>query len=35
MSVIGYDDIDIAAYNGLTTMRQPLEASGQQRARRS
>ncbi|MEP6661083.1 MAG: LacI family DNA-binding transcriptional regulator [Acidimicrobiales bacterium] len=29
VSVIGYDDIDIAAYSGLTTMRQPLEASGQ------
>ena len=29
VSVIGYDDIDLAAYSGLTTVRQPLEASGQ------
>jgi DNA-binding LacI/PurR family transcriptional regulator len=29
VSVIGYDDIDLAAYTGLTTVRQPLEASGQ------
>jgi len=29
LSVIGYDDIDLAAYSGLTTVRQPLEASGQ------
>ena len=29
VSVIGYDDIDVAAYSGLTTVRQPLEASGQ------
>ena len=29
VSVIGYDDIDLATYSGLTTVRQPLEASGQ------
>ena len=29
VSVIGYDDIDIAAYSGLTTVRQPLEVSGE------
>ena len=29
VSVIGYDDIDLASYSGLTTVRQPLEASGQ------
>ncbi len=29
VSVIGYDDIDLAAYSGLTTVRQPLEMSGQ------
>ena len=29
VSVIGYDDIDLAAYSGLTTVRQPLEVSGQ------
>jgi DNA-binding LacI/PurR family transcriptional regulator len=29
VSVIGYDDIDLAAYSGLTTVHQPLEASGQ------
>lgn len=28
VSVIGYDDIDIAAYVGLATVRQPLELSG-------
>ena len=29
VSVIGYDDIHLAAYSGLTTVRQPLEMSGQ------
>jgi alpha-glucosidase len=29
VSIIGYDDIDLAAYSGLTTVRQPLEVSGQ------
>ena len=28
LSVVGFDDIAFAAYNGLTTIRQPLEASG-------
>lgn len=28
ISVIGFDDIEVAAYVGLTTVRQPLEASG-------
>jgi LacI family transcriptional regulator len=28
LSVIGFDDIEIAAYAGLTTIRQPLHASG-------
>ena len=28
VSVVGYDDIDIAAHSLLTTVRQPLEASG-------
>ena len=28
LSVIGYDDIDLAALVGLTTVRQPLETSG-------
>jgi DNA-binding LacI/PurR family transcriptional regulator len=30
LSVIGYDDIEVAEYLGLTTMRQPMFASGQQ-----
>ena len=29
LSVTGYDDIHLAAYSGLTTVRQPLEPSGQ------
>lgn len=29
LSVVGYDDIDLATYFGLTTVRQPLEFSGQ------
>jgi len=29
VSVVGYDDIDIAAHSLLTTVRQPLEASGE------
>jgi DNA-binding LacI/PurR family transcriptional regulator len=29
LSVIGYDDIDLAAYSGLTTVRQPLKVSGE------
>jgi DNA-binding LacI/PurR family transcriptional regulator len=28
LSVVGFDDIEVAAYVGLTTVRQPLEASG-------
>lgn len=28
LSVIGYDDIDLAIYSGLSTVRQPLETSG-------
>ena len=28
LSVVGYDDIDLAAPMGLTTVRQPLERSG-------
>ena len=28
-TVVGYDDIDIAAHSLLTTVRQPLEASGE------
>ena len=28
LSVIGYDDIDLSAYAGLTTIRQPLFDSG-------
>jgi DNA-binding LacI/PurR family transcriptional regulator len=28
LSVVGFDDIEIAAYAGLTTIRQPLNASG-------
>ena len=29
LSVTGYDDIDLAAYSGLSTVRQPLERSGE------
>ena len=29
LSVTGYDDIDLAAYSGLSTIRQPLENSGE------
>ncbi len=32
VSVIGYDDIDLAAYSGLTTVRQPLKVSGERGA---
>ncbi|MCC6438402.1 MAG: LacI family DNA-binding transcriptional regulator [Acidimicrobiales bacterium] len=32
LSLIGYDDIDIAAFVGLSTIRQPLELSGQRAA---
>ncbi|MYS88719.1 substrate-binding domain-containing protein [Streptomyces sp. SID5464] len=28
LSVVGFDDLDVAAYVGLTTVRQPLRASG-------
>jgi DNA-binding LacI/PurR family transcriptional regulator len=28
VSVVGYDDIDLAALMGITTVRQPLERSG-------
>jgi DNA-binding LacI/PurR family transcriptional regulator len=28
LAVIGFDDIDVADYIGLTTVRQPLEESG-------
>ena len=33
VSVIGFDDIDVAAYVGLTTVRQPLYRSGEHGAR--
>ena len=32
LSVIGFDDIEIAAYAGLTTVRQPLFESGRRGA---
>jgi LacI family transcriptional regulator len=32
LSVIGFDDIEIARYVGLTTVAQPLEASGRRAA---
>ncbi len=32
VSVIGYDDIDLAAYSELTTVRQPLKVSGERGA---
>ena len=28
LSVVGFDDVEVAAYIGLTTVRQPLEESG-------
>lgn len=33
LSVIGFDDIEVAAYLGLTTVRQPLLESGRRGAR--
>jgi DNA-binding LacI/PurR family transcriptional regulator len=33
LSVVGFDDVDIAAHAGLTTVRQPLVESGRQAAR--
>jgi DNA-binding LacI/PurR family transcriptional regulator len=33
LSVIGFDDVDVAAHAGLTTIRQPLVESGRQAAR--
>jgi LacI family transcriptional regulator/LacI family repressor for deo operon, udp, cdd, tsx, nupC, and nupG len=33
LSVVGFDDVDIAAHAGLTTIRQPLVESGRQAAR--
>lgn len=33
LSVVGFDDLDVAAYVGLTTVRQPLHASGEAAAR--
>lgn len=33
LAVVGFDDIDIADYLGLTTIRQPLEGSGKEAAR--
>jgi DNA-binding LacI/PurR family transcriptional regulator len=33
LSVIGFDDIELASAIGLTTVRQPLRASGQAGAR--
>ena len=32
LSIIGYDDIDLASLSGLTTIRQPLETSGERAA---
>ena len=32
IAVVGFDDIDIADYLGLTTVRQPLEESGREAA---
>ena len=34
LSVVGFDDIDSAAFLGLSTIRQPLERSGAEGARR-
>jgi DNA-binding LacI/PurR family transcriptional regulator len=34
LSVIGFDDIESAAFLGLSTIRQPLERSGAEGARR-
>jgi DNA-binding LacI/PurR family transcriptional regulator len=33
LSVVGFDDVDLAALVGLTTVRQPIAESGQQAAR--
>ena len=33
LSVIGFDDVELARYVGLTTVAQPLESSGAQGAR--
>ena len=33
LSVVGFDDIQVAGYVGLTTVRQPLEESGRRGAR--
>jgi DNA-binding LacI/PurR family transcriptional regulator len=33
LSVIGFDDIEVAAYVGLTTVRQPLVESGRRGAK--
>jgi DNA-binding LacI/PurR family transcriptional regulator len=33
LSIVGYDDLDIATYLGLTTIRQPLFESGMEGAR--
>ena len=33
LSVVGFDDIEVAAYVGLTTVRQPLVESGRRGAR--
>jgi DNA-binding LacI/PurR family transcriptional regulator len=32
LAVVGFDDIDIADYIGLTTVKQPLEGSGREAA---
>ena len=32
LSVVGFDDIEVSAYVGLTTVRQPLEQSGRRGA---
>jgi LacI family transcriptional regulator len=34
LSVIGFDDLEIASYVGLTTVRQPLEDSGRRAVER-
>ena len=33
MSVVGFDDVEVSGYAGLTTVRQPLFESGQLAAR--
>jgi DNA-binding LacI/PurR family transcriptional regulator len=33
LSVVGFDDVDAAAYAGLTTVHQPLVESGREAAR--